>query len=538
MAPKEEQQSLLATDTDESSGVSCDRLSAEVGYGSNTSDKPFILTIDDAIERLGYGRFQHYLLWAAGLCMMADGLEVLLLSFLTLVLRTSSDWNLTNNETNSIVASVFLGATVGSLVLGGLADRYGRKPIFTLTAAMIAIFGLATGFAPSYSILLICRFGVGFGVGGLTVPFDTLTEFLPKSQRGTNLLAVEFFWTTGTMLVVLLAYFTLGQGTTDTEEGVVDHGAFRQFWHGWRIFVILCAVPCIFSTLWGIYCVPESPRWLLETKQDPEQALRILREAAVVNGKNPMELYPPNTQLQSGDSEESGEAGLMELFSPKWLWTTLFLWGTWLGFAFLYYGGVIATTLVFAESHSAIQAESENRQATYHFDYVALFVSNSAEIVGTAVVVMTVDMAGRIPIQFVSYSLGGVLVLTLCILASSENHDHYYYIMVCLSFGVRMLMMAASCTTWVSTAEILTTDIRSTGHSAANAMARIGGFIVPYVVSPTTKLTTIGYSMLTVALCTAYCAWNLPETKGLDLGAATLKKEHKNIRESGSSNKV
>jgi len=56
-------------------------------------------------------------------------------------------------------------------------------------------------------------------------------------------------------------------------------------------------------------------------------------------------------------------------------------------------------------------------------------------------------------------------------------------------------------------------------------MTRIGGFAVPYVVSPASKLTTIGYSMFTVALATAYCVWNLPETKGLDLGAATLVKK-------------
>jgi hypothetical protein len=55
-------------------------------------------------------------------------------------------------------------------------------------------------------------------------------------------------------------------------------------------------------------------------------------------------------------------------------------------------------------------------------------------------------------------------------------------------------------------------------------MSRLGGFIVPHVVSLASQLTTIGYSMFCVAWFTAYCAWNLPETKGLDLGAATLQK--------------
>mmetsp|Transcript_5601 Transcript_5601/g.8594 ORF Transcript_5601/g.8594 Transcript_5601/m.8594 type:complete len:309 (+) Transcript_5601:356-1282(+) len=308
---------------------------------------------------------------------------------------------------------------------------------------MIAVFGLATGFATNYSILLLCRFWVGFGVGGLTVPFDTLTEFMPKSHRGTNVLAVEFFWTTETMSVVILAYFTLGQGKVNSDQSF-NKDIFVKFWHEWRIFVILCAVPCIFSTLCGIWVVPESPYWLLITKKAPLRALQVLREAAVVNDKNPMELYPPSKLLQLGEFEAAvAEAGIMDLLRPKWIFITLYLWVTWIGFAFSYYGGVIATTMVFADSQSAVQT----KQATYHFDYGALFVSNSAEIIGTAVVVTTVDTVGRIPIQFFSYLLGGIFVLTLCLLASSDNPDHYYYSMVVLAFGICTLMIVASYTT-------------------------------------------------------------------------------------------
>lgn len=136
-------------------------------YGAATStnkDGVLEMTMDEAIERLGYGKFQNSLLWATGLCMAADGLEVLLLSFLTLVLRSSdNDWDLTPRQTANITSCVFLGALVGSVILGRLADTRGRRPIFILTAAIIAIFGLATGLAPGYYSLLACRFVVGFG---------------------------------------------------------------------------------------------------------------------------------------------------------------------------------------------------------------------------------------------------------------------------------------------------------------------------------------------------------------------------------------
>jgi MFS family permease len=507
----------------------------EATLHSNATN-PLILTMDEAMDRLGYGRFQNQLLWAAGLCLMSDGLEILLLSFLTVVLRSSdSSWHLTNTQTSSITASVFAGALVGTLVLGRLADTMGRKPIFTLTAAIIAVFGALSGVAPTYLVLLTCRFWVGFGVGGLTVPFDLFTEFLPRSHRGQNLLTIYYFWTAGTMLVVVLAFLTLGQGERhQTNHDAIIHpdtntlsskeGRLDEFWEGWRVFVILCSIPCIFSTLYGLTVVPESPRWFVTTKKDPKRALEVMRKAATVNGKDPDKLFPSNTLLRregtchttpTQESKDDG-ASFADLFTPRWRRTTLYLWGTWIGFAFLYYGGVITTTMVFASSRNTIHT------GNYHFDYGALFISNSAEIVGTAVMILTADSLGRIHTQCGTYFLGGAMVLVLCLLDACNQHDQYWVAMVLLAFGTRMLLMISTCTTWVSTAEIFPTDIRATGHSAANAVARIGGFICPYVIAPSTSIVTVGLSMFGMACFTTICCWNLPETQGRGLGSVNI----------------
>ena len=83
------------------------------------------------------------------------------------------------------------------------------------------------------------------------------------------------------------------------------------------------------------------------------------------------------------------------------------------------------------------------------------------------------------------------------------------------------LEMMGSCVTWVTTAEILTTEIRTTGHSAANAMGRTGAFLSPYLVG-TMSLQAVGSIMLLIHLFTAFCAWNLPETKGREIGHTSL----------------
>jgi len=92
-------------------------------------------------------------------------------------------------------------------------------------------------------------------------------------------------------------------------------------------------------------------------------------------------------------------------------------------------------------------------------------------------------------------------------------------------------MMSGSCTTWVSTAEILTTEIRATGHSAANAVARIAGAVSPYVVSSENSFTTIGIVTLCLSFMTCLSSWRLPETKGRSLGGVT-ELHHSNSHQS------
>jgi hypothetical protein len=159
---------------------------------------------------------------------------------------------------------------------------------------------------------------------------------------------------------------------------------------------------------------------------------------------------------------------------------------------------------------------------SYSFDYWAIFTSASAEVAGTTLIILLVDRVGRIPSQALSYFAGGVSLLILCLLASQEDASRSHLIV--FSFLTRMFFMTAICATWVSTAEILTTEIRTTGHSAANAVARLSGFFSPYLLTNATPYPVIGGVMFAISVSTAVCVWNLPETKGLHMGAATRPK--------------
>ena len=82
------------------------------------------------VERVGTGPFQKRMLLAAGLCFAADSMEVLLLSFLAVVVQ--AEWDLSSHQTSGITASVFLGAMSGTLLLGPLGDKFGRVRLISL----------------------------------------------------------------------------------------------------------------------------------------------------------------------------------------------------------------------------------------------------------------------------------------------------------------------------------------------------------------------------------------------------------------------
>ena len=143
----------------------------------------------------------------------------------------------------------------------------------------------------------------------------------------------------------------------------------------------------------------------------------------------------------------------------------------WMGFSFCYYGVIMTVTRIFGSENN------EDDKVT--FDYGAIFVSSMAELVGTAMVIGLVDRMGRIPIQVFAYGTGGIGLFSLCLFTSNNASR---IVLIVFAFGVRVCEMIGSCMTWVSTAEVLATEIRSTGHSAANAIARIGGFCAPFLI--------------------------------------------------------
>ena len=173
-------------------------------------------------------------------------------------------WQLTYGQSGAILLSSGIGAPIGSLFWGWMADKIGRRSVMILT---VLNFTLATGLmalTPEHGwlFLSVCRFFVGMGVTGLyTVDIAIVQEFVPAYKRG---------WITGLTTTLLPAGTLLGALA----------GAYLEPSIGWRGLFAVGLLPAFLTLLIRAW-VPESPHWLIgkgrldEARQSLAWALQV-----------------------------------------------------------------------------------------------------------------------------------------------------------------------------------------------------------------------------------------------------------------------
>ncbi|NXJ43964.1 SV2C protein, partial [Ciconia maguari] len=166
---------------------------------------------------------------------------------------------------------VYLGMMVGAFFWGGLADKVGRRQSLLICMSVNGFFAFLSSFVQGYGFFLFCRLFSGFGIGG-AVPtvFSYFSEVLAQEKRGEHLSWLCMFWMIGGIYASAMAW------------AIIPHygwsfsmGSAYQF-HSWRVFVIVCALPCVSSVV-ALTFMPESPRFLLEVGKHDE-AWMILKQ--------------------------------------------------------------------------------------------------------------------------------------------------------------------------------------------------------------------------------------------------------------------
>ena len=233
-----------------------------------------IFTVDEAINKMGFGPFQILITVFCGLLWVADAMELMILSILSPIVKCQ--WDLSSFAEASVTAVVFVGVMVGAIFWGVLNDVIGRKKSLLFVDIFVLVFGVLSAlqissddaYLPGYPWLLICRFGVGFSSAGSSQTITYYAEFLPQKGRGFWLVMIAAWWTVGTMFCAALATVVLG--------------VLELSWH-W--FLGLAATPLALVLVFFPF-VPESARFHL-VRGNEKKAMKVIERVARMNFKKP-----------------------------------------------------------------------------------------------------------------------------------------------------------------------------------------------------------------------------------------------------------
>jgi MFS transporter, putative metabolite:H+ symporter len=180
-----------------------------------------------------------------------------------------------------IGSAAIFGMFIGTAGQGEFSDRFGRRFIYQFNLLLFGVFTILGALAPSVTILVICRFIAGLGLGAeQPLAFAYAGEYSPKRIRGRILAIVHFIggacvWPIGTGLA-------LGLGSFMASLPGIENAA-EYTWRGvWIIIGIGALIVWVFR-----FSLPESPRYLA-THGRGQQALEVLGRLGIPGPKEPL----------------------------------------------------------------------------------------------------------------------------------------------------------------------------------------------------------------------------------------------------------
>ncbi|WP_399929044.1 MFS transporter [Streptomyces kanamyceticus] len=199
-----------------------------------------------------------------------------------------------------VLASAFIGQFIGSLVLGKVADRYGRRRAFLINLAIYSGFSLLGAFSPNAAWLIVTRFFAGVGIGAEQSLSDCyLSDVLPAKKRGRFIAWAYTLAFCGVPAVGFAALWLVPL----TPLGI----------DGWRWLFVIGALGS--AVVWVLRRrLIESPRWLATVGREDEADALVSRMEAEAPGGTPaapaaVSPAAPGAYAGPGTAEKGAYAG-------------------------------------------------------------------------------------------------------------------------------------------------------------------------------------------------------------------------------------
>lgn len=386
------------------------------------------------------------------------------------------------------MTTALIGCLIGAMVAGGLADRYGRKPLLIFASVLFTLSAWATGWFDDFTIFNIARFigGVGIGIASAISPMY-IAEVSPAEIRGRMVSVNQMTIVLG-ILSAQIVNMLLAQPVI---EGI-DPMTTWNVQEGWRWMFWAEAVPAgIFFIL--SFIIPESPVFL---------RLKNERETAASAG------------VVSMDKEAQSlakKAGLKELFSRQYGRVLM------LGLFIAVFQQWCGTNVIFNYAQEIFVS------AGFDVDgmFINIVITGVANVLFTFVALYTIERWGRRTLMLIG---AGGLGLIYLILGTCYFMEVKGFVMVVLVVAaISCYAMTLGPVTWVLLSEIFPHRVRGIAMATCTFALWTGCCTLTYSFPPmNAALGSSGsfwiYSII-CAIAFAYLFKNCPETKGKSLEA-------------------
>ncbi|MDA3629008.1 sugar porter family MFS transporter [Saccharopolyspora oryzae] len=386
-----------------------------------------------------------------------------------------------------VVAAMLAGAIVGALTGSPLTDRIGRKRTLLVLSAVAAVGAVACAAAPGFGALVVARLVLGIAIGATSscVP-AYIAEIAAPHIRGRLVSSFQLMVTVG-----ILASYVAGYALADAAA--------------WRWMLALAAIPAVVM-FFGLFRLPESPRWLLARGRvdDARRALARTLPADEIE-----------SEIAAISAAAEAERGL----------TYRDLFGARLRPAVLIGVGVAATNQLVGVNAVISYTPTLLTQAGFG-DSSALLSSvgiGAANMICTLIALLLIDRVGRRPLL-----LGGtaVVVLSLLFLGAlyllpSQSGVVGGLLVAGLILYITAFSVSLGISIWLINSEIFPTRVRGKA-SGLGSLTHWGlDFIISLTALSLIQLITPTGLFWVYALFglvgLVFFAKRLPETKGRTL---------------------
>src|SRR3954451_13418788 len=346
------------------------------------------------MDRLPWSRWHWLVVIGLGTVWILDGLAVTIVGAIGgRLTEDGSGLELSASQVGAAGSAYIVGACLGALYFGRLADKLGRKRLFMITLAVFLAGSVLTAFSMSFAWFMVCRAITGAGVGGeYSAIHSAVDELIPARVRGAVDLIIGGSYWIGTIFGSLASLALLNENLFAADIG-------------WRLAFGLAAVMG-FAILLVRRNVPESPRWLFLHGQDQEAERVTADIERQITSQTGQPLDQPRRTIRVKQRKPMGILEIARVVFRMYPKRTVVGLALFTGQAFLYNAIFFTYALVLTE----IYGVSASSVGLYLLPFAV------GNFMGPLLLGRFFDTVGRKPMIAGTYILSGVLLVITGIL--------------------------------------------------------------------------------------------------------------------------